>query len=46
VMPIFGGLSVEKIVEMQEVSPKTVQRDWDLARGWLYRELSGKKQDG
>jgi RNA polymerase sigma-70 factor (ECF subfamily) len=42
----FGGLSLEETAEALKVSTKTVQRDWDLARGWLYRELRGKKPDG
>jgi RNA polymerase sigma-70 factor (ECF subfamily) len=42
----FGGLSLEETAEALKVSTKTVQRDWNLARGWLYHELSGKKQDG
>jgi RNA polymerase sigma factor (TIGR02999 family) len=42
----FGGLSLEETAETLKVSTKTVQRDWDLARGWLYRELNGNQQDG
>jgi RNA polymerase sigma factor (TIGR02999 family) len=42
----FGGLSLEETAETLKVSTKTVQRDWDLARGWLYRELHGNHQDG
>jgi len=42
----FGGLSLEETAEALKVSTKTVQRDWDLARGWLYRELKTNKQDG
>ncbi len=45
-MRFFGGLSLEETAEALKVSTKTVQRDWDLARGWLYRELRGKQQDG
>ncbi len=45
-MRFFGGLSLEETAEALKVSTKTVQRDWDLARAWLFRELSGKKQDG
>jgi RNA polymerase sigma factor (TIGR02999 family) len=40
----FGGLNLEETAEALKVSTKTVQRDWDLARAWLYGELSGKKQ--
>jgi RNA polymerase sigma-70 factor (ECF subfamily) len=39
----FGGLNLEETAEALKVSTKTVQRDWDLARGWLYRELHGSK---
>jgi RNA polymerase sigma factor (TIGR02999 family) len=42
----FGGLSLEETAEALKVSTKTVQRDWDLARGWLYREMSGNKSNG
>jgi RNA polymerase sigma factor (TIGR02999 family) len=41
----FGGLSLEETAEALKISAKTVRRDWDLARGWIYRELSGNKQD-
>jgi RNA polymerase sigma factor (TIGR02999 family) len=35
----FGGLSTEETAEALEVAPRTVKRDWALARAWLYREL-------
>jgi RNA polymerase sigma-70 factor, ECF subfamily len=35
----FGGLSVEQIAEVLEIAPRTVKRDWSLARIWLFREL-------
>ena len=35
----FGGLTEEEIVAALNVSPRTVRRDWDLAKGWLLREL-------
>jgi RNA polymerase sigma factor (TIGR02999 family) len=37
----FGGLDVEETAAALDVSPQTVQRDWRLAKIWLYRELSG-----
>ena len=37
----FGGLSVEETAEVLKVSAVTVMRDWNTARAWLYRELSG-----
>jgi RNA polymerase sigma factor (TIGR02999 family) len=38
----FGGLTEEEIVAVLKISPRTVRRDWDLARAWLLRELSPK----
>jgi RNA polymerase sigma factor (TIGR02999 family) len=35
----FGGLTVEEAAEVLAVSPKTVKRDWSVARAWLKREL-------
>ncbi|UWZ86811.1 sigma-70 family RNA polymerase sigma factor [Occallatibacter riparius] len=37
----FGGLSVEETAEILSVSSITVMRDWNTARAWLYREMSG-----
>ena len=42
----FGGLSVDETAEVLKVSPITVMRDWNTAKAWLYRELSGQKSDG
>jgi RNA polymerase sigma factor (TIGR02999 family) len=42
----FGGLSVQETAEVLKVSTDTVLRDWNLARSWLRRELSGEKPDG
>jgi RNA polymerase sigma factor (TIGR02999 family) len=36
----FGGLNEEETAEALKVSLRTVQRDWNLARLWLYRELT------
>jgi RNA polymerase sigma factor (TIGR02999 family) len=38
----FAGLSVEETAEALEMAPRTVKRDWSLARAWLYRELRGE----
>jgi RNA polymerase sigma factor (TIGR02999 family) len=35
----FGGLTEEEIVAALKISPRTVRRDWDLAKAWLLREL-------
>lgn len=36
----FGGLTEDEIAETLNISSRTVRRDWNLARAWLYRELS------
>jgi RNA polymerase sigma factor (TIGR02999 family) len=35
----FGGLSLEETAEVLTISADTVWRDWDLAKGWLYRAM-------
>ena len=35
----FGGLSIDQTAEALGVSHATVERDWDFAKAWLYREL-------
>jgi len=41
----FGGLTVEETAEFLTLSPRTVEREWTMAKAWLYRALSGKKLD-
>lgn len=36
----FGGLTVEETAEVMGISPRTVKRDWAVARAWLHGELS------
>ena len=36
----FGGLSVEETAEALDLSPTTVKREFQLAKAWLYGELS------
>ena len=42
----FGGLTVEETAEVLEVSPKTVKRDWSMARAWLQTRLEGRGDVG
>jgi len=42
----FAGLSVDETAEVLKVAPKTVDRDWRLARLWLLEEMNGKRRDG
>lgn len=36
----FGGLSVDETAEVMKIAPITVMREWNKAKGWLYRELT------
>lgn len=35
----FGGLTVEETAEALGVSPKTVKRDWSMAKAWLHGDM-------
>lgn len=35
----FGGMNNKEAAEVLRVSETTVERDWRLAKAWLYREL-------
>jgi RNA polymerase sigma factor (TIGR02999 family) len=39
----FGGLTEEEIVAVLKISPRTVRRDWVLAKAWLLRELNQRR---
>jgi RNA polymerase sigma-70 factor (ECF subfamily) len=35
----FGGLTVEETAHVLGISPKTVKRDWSVAKAWLHGDL-------
>jgi RNA polymerase sigma-70 factor, ECF subfamily len=35
----FGGLTMDETAEVLRVSPRTVTREWNIAKAWLYGEL-------
>jgi RNA polymerase sigma factor (TIGR02999 family) len=37
----FAGLNVEEMAEILQISPRTVKREWTMARAWLHREMTG-----
>ena len=41
-MRFFGGMTNQEIAENMEISERTVGREWQSARLWLYRELNRK----
>jgi DNA-directed RNA polymerase specialized sigma24 family protein len=38
----FGGLTEAEVAEVLDVSVRTVKRDWQFAKLWLRRALSGE----
>jgi RNA polymerase sigma factor (TIGR02999 family) len=39
----FGGLKVEEVAEFLRLSRRTVEREWTMAKAWLYRAVSGQE---
>jgi RNA polymerase sigma factor (TIGR02999 family) len=41
----FGGLTVEEIAEVVGISTKTVMRELNVAKAWLYGDLKDRRAD-
>jgi RNA polymerase sigma-70 factor (ECF subfamily) len=39
-MRYYGGLTVEETAEALGISPRTVKREWAMAKAWLRAELA------
>lgn len=39
-MRFFAGMTVEETAHALGISPRTVKREWQMARAWLYGELT------
>jgi RNA polymerase sigma factor (TIGR02999 family) len=39
-MKFFAGMTEDEIAEVLKVSVRTVKRDWQFSRDWLYRNMS------
>jgi RNA polymerase sigma-70 factor (ECF subfamily) len=35
----FGGLTVEETADVLKISPKTVKREWSVAKAWLHGDM-------
>ena len=42
----FTGLNTEEAAEALGISAKTVTREWNVARAWLYADLKERNSDG
>lgn len=40
----FGGLTVEETADVLKISPKTVKREWSVAKAWLHGDM--RQQNG
>jgi len=36
----FGGLNVEETAAIMNIGRRSVDREWAIAKAWLFRELS------
>ncbi len=36
----FGGLTVDEVAEVLRISKRTLEREWQATRAWLYKEVS------
>jgi RNA polymerase sigma factor (TIGR02999 family) len=36
----FGGLSLDETARVLQIAPRTVERDWRMARAWLHTQLT------
>ena len=36
----FGGLTIDETAEVLDISPRTVRREWQRAKAWLYRMIA------
>ena len=41
----FGGLGIEEAAEVLNISPRTVRREWQRAKAWLYRMMTEGIED-
>jgi len=42
-LKFFGGMTGEEIAEVLQVSTATIDREWTLARAWLFRAIAGSQ---
>jgi RNA polymerase sigma factor (TIGR02999 family) len=41
-LKFYGGLTMDEIAEVLEISRATAEREWSFARAWLFNALNGK----
>jgi RNA polymerase sigma factor (TIGR02999 family) len=43
-LKFFGGLTNDEAAEVMQISDATVEREWVVARAWLYHALAGRSK--
>jgi len=41
----FGGLTIKETAEFLTLSQRTVEREWTMAKAWLYLAVRGEEPD-
>jgi RNA polymerase sigma factor (TIGR02999 family) len=44
-LKFFGGLTIEEIAEVLQISGATVEREWAFAKAWLYEAIEGPEDE-
>jgi hypothetical protein len=44
-LKFFGGMTTQEMEEVLNISSATIEREWGLARAWLYREVTGNPSE-
>jgi RNA polymerase sigma factor (sigma-70 family) len=39
-LKFFGGLTMEEIAEVEQLSKRTAEREWRKAKAWLYNAIN------
>jgi RNA polymerase sigma factor (TIGR02999 family) len=39
---VFAGLTQEEIAQAMDISPRTVRREWSMAKAWLHQQIKNK----
>ena len=40
----YGGLTVQEVAQVLDVSKRTVESEWTMIRAWLRQELAGEDE--
>ena len=40
---VFAGLTLEETAQALNISPRTVRREWSMAKAWLHRQMKNQR---